>query len=285
MSIISERAMLASLNVSQWTARRLDKQETAALNSSAQAVEGAARVNKSLLPTSMNLVNLQKKTGAVRTYFYEQTRPWAMDGPRIFPSANYMTFTDAMRDHINEWKSLKNKFLNAYDDDVTEAQRSLGSMFKPEDYPSRTELEYKFNISLAFMPVPDERDWRVDLADEEVERLRANVEMQVQAGVSKAMEENWQQVADVIRRAHKRLSDPKGVFRDTLVENAVQLVNILPSMNLTDDPELERVRRELEKTLASHNPQTLRDAPAVRQQVSDKLAKLDAEFGHLFPNN
>ena len=41
------------------------------------------------------------------------------------------------------------------------------------------------------------------------------------------------------------MADPKKVFRDSLVENARELCELLPKLNMTDDPNLEAIRKEL----------------------------------------
>ena len=50
MTTLSERAMLTTLAISQWTARKLDRAETTALNRAHGLSIEAARVHKDLFP-------------------------------------------------------------------------------------------------------------------------------------------------------------------------------------------------------------------------------------------
>jgi hypothetical protein len=52
------------------------------------------------------------------------------------------------------------------------------------------------------------------------------------------------------------LSDPDKVFRNSLVGSPVELCNLLPHLNMTDDLLLEDMRREIEAKLINHSPDT-----------------------------
>lgn len=282
MHKLSEKTMLVQLNVSQWTARKLDKQETAALNRSHGATVDAARVNKSLLPTATSLDAIHKKTGAIRTDYYFHTLPWAIDGARIIKAEAYMDFTSLMRDHIREWESLVDRFVAEYPRLREDAQVALNGMYKADDYPHPYDLRRKFDIDVGFMPVPDADDWRVGLADDEIEYLKGRVTKQLEEGVAVATREAWKRVHEIVSHARDRLSDPKNIFRDTLVENAMALCRVLPTLNIGDDPQLEAVRREIEGSLCKHTADTLREDVVVRQQVSDKMADIMSKMGGMY---
>lgn len=62
-------------------------------------------------------------------------------------------------------------------------------------------------------------------------------------------------------------------FRDTLVENARELVDVLKRINLTDDPQLEEYRRQTE-SLAAAKPETLRDNDSVRTNTAKQAQSI-----------
>lgn len=281
---LSERTMLVQLNVSQWAARKLDKQETEALNRHHGSQTEAARVNKSLLPTALSLDAIHKKTGAIRTDYYFNTLPWAMDGARIIKAAAYMDFTLRMRQQINEWERLVDVFVAEYPQLVEDAKTALNGMFKAADYPHPFDIRAKFSTDVGFMPMPDAADWRIDVADEELAYLKDRVTKQVTEGVAVAAQEAWKRVHDVVSSARERLKDPKNVFRDSLVENAKALCQVLPMLNINDDPKLEAVRQEIEGSLCQWSPDVLREDTTVRLAVSDKMADIMARMGGMYGN-
>ena len=80
--------------------------------------------------------------------------------------------------------------------------------------------------------------------------------------------------------ADKNTKGDKKVFRDSLLDNAVSLVDSLKHLNINNDPKLEEARKGLELTLNGVNKaQDLRDfRPAriqVKQGVDDILSKFN----------
>jgi hypothetical protein len=64
-----------------------------------------------------------------------------------------------------------------------------------------------------------------------------------------------------------------------MVENARELCSLLPRLNFADDPNLERMRLQVEGRLASHHPDALRNDPDLRRnaaleakQIMDKMS-------------
>lgn len=282
MASLTDRAMLVSLNVRQWNARRLDKNETAAVVSRHNAVRGAARVNKDLLPGAASLQKVQKLTGEIRTFVYKRTVPWS-DGVQIMQSAGYMDFMQDFRMLKSEWERAVSAFVAEYPQLRADAQQSLGSLFDADDYPDEYDLADKFSIEVKFQPVPSAQDWRVDLGDEILTDLRQDIEAQVQKSQQQAMANVFERIYTVAQNAHARLSDPKAVFRDSLVENAVELCNLLPTLNIANDKRVDALRKVLQTSLGKHAPATLRKDPRVRKQTADAMkqvmSKMDAFMG------
>ena len=79
MTSISERALLVSVNISQWTARKLDKRESAEVARRNSAIDGSIRANKDLLPMAHSLKQVHSVVGSIRNEFYRTTVPWMPD--------------------------------------------------------------------------------------------------------------------------------------------------------------------------------------------------------------
>ena len=86
-------ALLVELNVSQWTARKLDRSTTDELvtNKNAQS-KGAARVNKNLFAGRSELEVVGQHVTETRSFVYDNTLPWSDSGIRLLPSARFMEF-------------------------------------------------------------------------------------------------------------------------------------------------------------------------------------------------
>lgn len=281
MTDLANRALLVGLNISQWAARKLDKRESAEVTSRNGATEGSARVNKALLPMAHSLDCIHKLTGSIRTDYYKNTLPW-IDGMGIIKAEGYIAFTRLMGEHKTKWDEAVTKFVAEYPELRAEAKFLLGSLYRDDDYPDPSTIADKFRIEVSFYPVPSANDWRVDVADSQMEKLREQITEKVLESQGRAMKEAWQRLYDVVSKAHERLSHPDNIFRDSLIDNARELCGILPTLNIADDARLESLRRDLEGSLCQYEPRQLRDDTTARMSASDKLAEMMAKMGGMY---
>lgn len=270
---LNDRALLVSLSISQWTARKLDKKATKDVADINRASTSAGRYNKSLLPLNDLLANVHQKTGVIREKFTKNTLPWGIDGTRILPSANYLTFMQDFRKEKGEWQYLVQTFLDNYDTLVDEAKRWLGDLYDEKDYPARGKIVEKFNMDMAILPVPT-NDFRVELSSDELSRLQEEMEGRMASVQQEAMMDAWGRLYKHVQHIAEKLADPKGIFRDSMVENAQETCDLLTRLNIADDPNLEAMRREVESKLISHHPDSLRNDPDLRQDTAEEARKI-----------
>lgn len=279
---LTNRALLVSLSICQWTARKFDRHETQQLLIRHGVGADAARVNKSLLGKPESLQAIKRKTNAMRWDYYNRSLPWGQEGVNVIRADGYMDFVQIMRDHMYELRGLHSVFLAEYPKLREDARLYLNGMYDENDYPSADRVASKFSCDMKFFPIPEKTDWRVSLSDDEMDELRKQTQDEINRSSAEAMKDAWGRIHKAVAHAIERLSDPKAVFRDSLVENAQELCRVLTSLNITDDPHLERVRLEVETALCSHNPSTLREDPVVRQDVADKMADIMSKMGAFY---
>lgn len=279
---LAERGMLVTLGISQWTARKLDRAETRDVNARHSLRVEAARVNKNLLPMALQLEQVHQTTGHIRKDFARRTLPWGIDGVNILKAEAYEEFVSVANQWREDWDAAVNAFLEAYPQLREEAEIMLNSMFNESDYPTVNDLRTRFRFNLRFMPVPDVDDWRIDVGTDERERLVKQLREQLAETEHAAMSVVWKRVYDVVARANERLRDPEAVFKSTLIENAVDLCRLLPSLNLTNDPALEKTRQEIERSLCVHTPDTLRTDPKVRSDTAKKMADIMSKMAGFY---
>src|SRR5688500_18219760 len=111
---LSTRALLVSVNISQWSARKVDKRATATANIAHKANQLAGRYNKKLLPGAKELEEINDISGQARKFYYNQTLPWMTDGTRIISGKNYLPFQTEMRKITAQFESAARKFEAAY---------------------------------------------------------------------------------------------------------------------------------------------------------------------------
>jgi hypothetical protein len=264
---LNDRALLVQLNISQWTARKYDKKATKKVADDNGVIEAVGRYNKSLLPMNDQLDLVHKKANSIRAKFYNNTLPWGIEGTQLLPTANYLEFMTDFRKEKGEWQWLTQTFCMNFEAYVEDASRTLGPMFSADDYPHPDTIERKFKMDLAVFPVPS-TDFRVQLSANEVDTIRMDVERRVQEASASAMKDVWQRLYDKVKHIEERLANPSAVFRDTMLENAQELCEMLPRLNFADDPQLEAMRVEVEKKLISYHPDALRNDPDLRRDTA-----------------
>jgi hypothetical protein len=270
---LNDRALLVSLSISQWTARKLDKKATKEVADNNRASTSAGRYNKSLLPLNDQLAHVHQKTGVIRDKFAKNTLPWGIDGTRILPSANYLQFMQDFRKEKSEWQYLVQNFLDNYDYLVAEAKRWLGDLYDEKDYPSKESITGKFNMDMAILPVPS-NDFRVELSSDELTRIQEELESRMTTVQQEAMSDCWHRLYKHVEHITEKLADPKGIFRDSMIDNAVETCDLLTRLNIAEDPNLEAMRQAVESKLLGHHPDSLRNDPDLRQDAAEEARKI-----------
>ena len=275
---LSDRALLVQLNVSQWAARKLDKKATKQVADTNHASKDAGNYNKKLLPMSDSLANIHTMTGDIRREFYANTLPWGLENTHMLPTANYLAFMTTYRKRKADWETVVRKFLVDYPSIRVSAQRFLGNLYNHEDYPDVRDLRVKFKMDLVVMPVPT-NDFRVQLADDELAGIHADIQRRVEESSGLAMKEAWHRLYGHVKLMAERLGNTEGRLYESLFDNAAELCTILSRLNFADDPHLEAMRCEVEAKLASHTKDSIKDNPVLRKQVADQAADIMARMG------
>lgn len=246
---IADRAMLVSLNITGWSARRTDKKVNAEVADKHNLKSKVGNYNKSLLPNCAAFDNVTSMAGALRNTLYHYTLPWMDNGTRILLAAGYELFAQAVKAKTEEYDRAVNAFLAEYPAHVEQARQDLNGLFDPADYPTVDALRGKFKATLKTFPMPDSQDFRVSLSSEAVSLIRESIEESVKSACEDASRDAWTRVGKALaamqERLTERLKDPKTVYRDTLFSNIAELVEILPALNITEDPALTKIAADI----------------------------------------
>lgn len=265
---INTRALLVDLRISQWTARKIDKTAT-------EQVAQANGIDKSVGTYYKSVINgkalepIKQLVNAARAYHYKMTLPWADSGPRVLSSVAYFEYMGEMQTYATQFETEYKNFEQQYAYHRVEAQRKLGPLFNDSEYPDLNTLADKFSFDLRVTPLPMADDFRVELGDDEVEKLRATIKAQTEAVVGEAVKDVYVRALDVVEAFVDRLSEEDKVFRDSLVTNAQELVATMPKLNFTGDPALAALCERMKETLCQHEPAILRNNVSARKATHE----------------
>jgi hypothetical protein len=265
--MLHERAMLVKLHISQWNGRKKDKRITKETNAFYGAAKSSGYYSKSLIEKEA-VKAIQQAVNTTRKFHYENTLPWGDNGERLLPSKNYLDYTRQIREHNALFDNQVKKFLDVYPSLITEAEYKLNKMFNRADYPDVHQIQQRFSFATEITPVPSGADFRVDLAQDEVNAIQHQIEKQTRQAQADAMNDLWNRLYDVVHKMAGKLGEKDVIFRDSLVGNIKDLTDLLPNLNVTDDPDLERLRKEVASKLCKHTPGILRHDKNIKAEIA-----------------
>jgi hypothetical protein len=279
--MITQRAMLAAVHISIWTATKHDRKVSRDVADRNGAREQAGRYNKQLLMGAGKLEELRTLAGQIRQHFYKITLPWSDEGFRLLPSHFYFDLTTRMREFEAQFSAGIDQFLEVYPDYIREARAELGGLFREEDYPSANKLSEKFSVKLEILPVPAGDDFRVQLSAEEQERVAREIDANVRQSLTKGTEDLWKRLREVVKHMVDRLNEPESRFHATLVTNIFDLVSLLPQLNVNQDPDLERFAAQIRDRLCNYTAQDLKKHDLLRVTTAAEAAGIVAEIDNV----
>ena len=267
---LATSATLVELSIHVWSARKLDKSASSSVTAQNNAAAGMASVNKKLLDCD-ELTALHKFAKRSRDTQYSMTLPWSDGGLRILPTTKLFDYTKAMTALQAQFDTMVEAFLNKYEWEINAMQVKLGDLFNPNEYPSLSSVRSKFAFRMNFIPLPEAGDFRVDVSNEAEAMLKDQYAKFYSAQLTRAMNDIWSRAHEVLTRMSERLdygtNEQKKVFRDSLVSNVVDLIDIMDSMNVTGDPHMQLQQRKLKMALQGVTPEALREDAHLRLET------------------
>ena len=276
---LAHDAMLVSLRISSWSGRLYDRQASRHVADTHSASLDAGRYNKRLLPKEA-LAKISAVLSAARTTHYALTLPWDDQNNRLLPVDAYDRYKKAIASHDDSLIAARSTFLSHYDRYIEDARIDLGTLFSHSDYPSPADLRDRFSISARFKAVESADNFIARLAEGETAAIRTSIEADVQQRLHDAVADLYQRLGNAVTRVADRLkTDDTGkplVFRDTLIGNIRDLLDVMPALNITGDPTLTDLCTQVENRIAAYDPAQLRPSPSFDPALRDQVRR-DAE--------
>lgn len=308
MISISSAAMLGSINISVWEARKQDRKTAEEVTQSKGArSKRAATVHKHLFSECPALEAIKSLRGEVRTWFNTVTLPWDDNGRRLITTAQYLTVTAQAARYEQRFNDLVRVFVQTYATEISKQAFEMGALFDRTEYPPESEVAAKFRFSFTIEPVPESGDFRVDIGAAAAADLKDQYEKATQARVAGAMADAWQRVKDQVEWVRERMEavlshDPDAVEQieerdetgavvsveikkkrrpklyDSMLEQGLELTALLRDLNVTGDPKLEAARVALETALSRVDMDSLKESPELQRATRTAMENILSEF-------
>jgi hypothetical protein len=284
-SELSKKAMLIRVTVHRWRPVITDKKESGEIAEKHKAKKGRASARKRLIALD-DYAKLRTIEGSLKSEVDFKTLPWTDDGYRVLSSVGYLPLIQSVNQLKGEWEGeFDAVFVKAYKDLIKRQEADLGTMYKAEDYPPVEVVKKKSWIEVSIRPIPSGEDFRCEVGNTEVAKIRKLVEDETTGLFQGAIRTVWERFQTVVSKMAKRLGEYKvtkdGVensFRDSLVTNIEELLDVVPVLNVTNDPAISDFAQDIRKRLTKHDAEVLRDDEKARKETlaaaEDILAKM-----------
>ena len=286
---LTHDAMLVSLRIAAWSGRLYDRQASTHVAVHHEASTAAGRYNKCLLPrTAFAAIN--STMSAARTAHYAQSLPWDDQGSRLLPVANYERYTELMDGLRERMIRERARFIEDYEDNIDKARLDLGKLFRIAEYPSKEDLHGKFGMRYRIIPVPDAEHFMAKLASDDTDRVKRDIESQIEERLHDAVGDLYRRLGEAVERVSERLrEDDEGkplVFRDSMIGNIRELVDVVPRLNIFGDETLAQLCGQVKEKIAGVEPDALRPSksfdPVARASVKREADALKERFAGYF---
>jgi hypothetical protein len=165
-------------------------------------------------------------------------------------------------------------FLALYPSYIEQVRPELNGLFREEDYPSTEKLRTKFGVKLEVLPIPSGEDFRVTMSAEEQARVAKEIDTNVRQSLTQGTADLWNRLQDVVSHMVDRLNEPESRFHSSLVTNALDLVTLLPQLNVGEDRELDRFAEEIRNKLCGFTARDLKTNEVLRVATAHDAAAL-----------
>ena len=250
MSITTE-CMVVNLHRGMWEARKLDREKSREVAANSGAAQDAVNVNKLIIPKEAR-DKVFSAAGAIYGHYILHTVAWKDNGDRLLGRRIYMQFIEEHERLVKLFNTEADTFaFTTYPAYRARAQFRMAGLFKASDYPTPEVVRAKFYANLEVDAVTDPSHFLVKLDSEQQQRIREQMEANLNTRLTAAMGKVWQQLADAVEHYAMRMKETKegGRLYSSTKDNLMQLCDLLPGLNILGDPNLTKMGKEIKKRL------------------------------------
>jgi len=261
---LSQKAVLIHLRVCRWNGTKRDPKQTDKVCEDLGVDEDAGFWVTNFIPPN-KLDSLKTRANNVRSVWLRFTRPWLDGGTRILPLKKKPEYDKEIGEAISSYNTEAVRWVtDDYPAIVQQMPKRLKSLLDGRQMPSGDELLRKFQIKVSTIQIARTSD----LKDGPLADIVQEIEKSLKATASEAIASIYNQLSELVAKIHKKLEDPKGKFKDSLINNLRTFCEELPDWNLTDDTSLEDLRKVVVEKFGDVDPQDLRDNPIFRKGMA-----------------
>lgn len=220
---------------------------------------------------------------------YADFKKWLVTNCLPIGDNRYLLLVDKYQDAVEAADTFKQKFTKGYEgfcqnfpEIIDKQEMRLNRGFDRSDYPRN--IWSKFGCHVLFTTVPDASSINsyTGLPQADVDRLVSENEKAITAMFETAMKNPFKRIIEVVGKMVEKLSDEGGRFKNSLVDNIKEVVDLIPQLNITKSKDLDDLADRLNQELCSVAPDALRYDLNKRKEVVEKAERIMADLEGYF---
>jgi hypothetical protein len=207
------------------------------------------------------------------SYIRGMSLPYPEPGLRLIRQDDVTAVTTMLTTFQQELLEAVEELDRHFDELKTAAQRRLGDLFNPADYPA--SLLGLFAVAWEFPSVEPPsylRQLSPELYQQECRRIAARFDEAVQLAEQAFLDELNNLVSHLTERLTGQDDGKPKIFRDSAVENLTEFFERFGRLNVRSNAELDELVERARQVVRDVQPQQLRDNQTLRQQVATQLS-------------
>jgi hypothetical protein len=233
---ICKKAILVNMSRKQISNMPFDIQTSNDLCKTLGVTDNTMIQVRKLLFNPERLSKIRSLTNDALLMVWNHTRPWDNIGFRLLPMEYYDDFNETFGKIKDEFEEAVKEFEDNYENYVKESKKLLGKAFNKADYPDKAQLPNYFNLEIHTSKFPDIDDIRLNLSGPELVAMQEEITGQYHDTINKS-----------INTLITMITSADG-FDTAEVKN---LINIIKSLNIADDAEINMKLAEITETLTA----------------------------------
>lgn len=287
--VMDSHIMLVRLSIGCWEGRVQDKEAARKRETEAHAINGAATAGKKLAAGVAEHRAVTLAAAGFRNKWNKITVGWDMGrgGDRAVTPEGMPDLMQTVGDWEREYNGLVKEFLRVWPTVLTQRQFDLGDMYDPKEFPSPQKMARKFYWSFDNSILPNPNDIRLakGITEDAATILVAKNTESIEAKFKAAANEAAAKLFKVVQAMHETMAiphgEPGGKFNDSKLDNIIAVAELMPTLNITGDPELAKLAAAAKK-LAIKSPDELRGDEVKRKQAAEEAGKLAKSIADAF---
>lgn len=264
--------MMVSIDVSKYEGRKADKNAARKLDNEANIVGKGYSASKMAC-------DAEEMSGYLQPYNKMMT--WFGNIKNSLPAGNgqFIIRVEKYQEAVNVvdefktafWRGVET-FVNNWEEIKEKQKLRLNDAWRESDYP--TNIRVKFGCQILFQPMPDASALRnyTGIPADDVDRLIEENENALHGKYKNGIKAVYEKAHELASKYAEKLADEGARFKDSLVNNIQELIDLLPSLNITNDPDLVELGNKLTDLIEV--PTILRYDLNKRKEAAEKAERV-----------